>query len=112
MSKYVVCALYKFVTLENFEEMRAPLLNKMEESGVKGTLLLALEGVNGTISGTRQGINAVLHWLNDDPRINPISFKESYDEEQPFYRTKVKLKKKSLPWVFLVLILLERLVLM
>lgn len=94
MSKYVVCALYKFVTLENYQEMRAPLLDVMEKSGVKGTLLLALEGINGTISGTREGIDMVLAWLNSDERIKPVSHKESFDEEQPFYRTKVKLKKE------------------
>lgn len=94
MSNYVVCALYKFVTLDNFKEMRAPLLETMEKNGVKGTLLLALEGINGTVSGTREGIDIILDYLNQDPRLNPISFKESYDEEQPFYRTKVKLKKE------------------
>lgn len=94
MSKYVVCALYKFVTLENYKEMRQPLLNTMEANGIKGTLLLAVEGINGTVSGTREGIDALLAYLNQDPRINPISFKESLDENQPFYRTKVKLKKE------------------
>lgn len=94
MSQYVVCALYKFVTLENYKELRQPLLSVMEENGVKGTLLLALEGINGTISGTREGIDTVLNWLNSDPRINPVSFKESFDSTQPFYRTKVKLKKE------------------
>ncbi|UAA37309.1 rhodanese-related sulfurtransferase [Paraneptunicella aestuarii] len=94
MSQYVVCALYKFVTLENYKEMRAPLQDVMEKSGVKGTLLLALEGINGTISGTREGIDAVLAWLNSDERIQPVSYKESFDEEQPFYRTKVKLKNE------------------
>ncbi|WP_026294424.1 oxygen-dependent tRNA uridine(34) hydroxylase TrhO [Salinimonas chungwhensis] len=94
MSQYIVCAMYKFVTLEDFQQLRAPLLAKMEEEGIKGTLLLASEGVNGTVSGTRQGIDNLVAWLNADTRINPISTKESLHEEQPFYRTKVKLKRE------------------
>ncbi|MGK0503849.1 MAG: UPF0176 protein [Alteromonadaceae bacterium] len=94
MSTYIVCAMYKFVALENFEAMRQPLLSAMESNGIKGTLLLASEGINGTVSGTREGIDGLLQYLNADERINPISCKESLHEEQPFYRTKVKLKKE------------------
>ncbi|MEG3768568.1 rhodanese-related sulfurtransferase, partial [Alteromonas sp. 14N.309.X.WAT.G.H12] len=94
MSNYIVCAMYKFVALDNFEAMRQPLLKKMEEQGIKGTLLLANEGINGTVSGSREGIDNLLAYLNSDSRINPISTKESLHEEQPFYRTKVKLKKE------------------
>ncbi|AMJ74511.1 oxygen-dependent tRNA uridine(34) hydroxylase TrhO [Alteromonas stellipolaris] len=94
MSKYIVCAMYKFVALENFEAMRQPLLTAMESNGIKGPLLLASEGINGTVSGTREGIDGLLQYLNADERINPISCKESLHEEQPFYRTKVKLKKE------------------
>ena len=94
MSQYIVCAMYKFVALENFESMRQPLVEKMEALGIKGTLLLAHEGINGTVSGTREGIDGLLAYLNSDERINPISYKESLHEEQPFYRTKVKLKKE------------------
>ena len=90
----VICAMYKFVTLENYQEIRQPLWDFMEEHEIKGTLLLALEGINGTVSGSRAAIDALLNWLNKDERINPISFKESYEDSQPFYRTKVKLKKE------------------
>ena len=93
-TQYVVCALYKFVTLSDYQQMRAPLLEKMQLLNIKGTLLLASEGINGTVSGTREGIDALLAWLNQDERLNPISFKESFDESQPFHRTKVKLKKE------------------
>lgn len=94
MSKIVVCALYKFVTLEDFEALREPLLNMMQEQGVKGTLLLAKEGINGTVAGTREGIDALLSWLKKDSRLADVSYKESFDEEIPFNRTKVKLKKE------------------
>jgi len=94
MSNIVVSALYKFATLEDFSELRQPLLELMEEQQVKGTLLLAKEGINGTIAGDRKGIDAVLNWLRSDPRLADIQTKESYEKEMPFYRTKVKLKKE------------------
>ena len=90
----VVCALYKFVTLENFEEIRQPLLDVMLDNDVKGTLLLAQEGINGTIAGTRQGIDNVLTWIKSDERLAELDHKESFEEFMPFYRTKVKLKKE------------------
>lgn len=90
----VVCAMYKFVTLDNFEQLRQPLLDEMLRLDVKGTLLLAKEGINGTVAASRESIDALLNWLKRDPRLADISYKESYDEENPFYRTKVKLKKE------------------
>lgn len=90
----VVCALYQFVRLEHFEDLRQPLLDCMLANDVKGTLLLAAEGINGTISGSRNGIDAVLDHLRAHPELATLDCKESYDEKQPFYRTKVKLKKE------------------
>jgi len=94
MSQVVVCALYKFVTLDDFEAIREPLRLKMEEFGVRGTLLLAKEGINGTVAASREGIDNLLAWLKSDPRLAELDYKESYDESNPFYRTKVKLKKE------------------
>ena len=94
MSHIVVVALYKFVTLEDFEALRQPLLDTMNEHEVKGTLLLALEGINGTVAGTREGTTALLEWLRRDARLNDLDWKESFCEDMPFYRTKVKLKKE------------------
>ncbi len=94
MSTFVVCAMYKFVALEDYQQIRQPLLDVMEANGIKGTLLLASEGLNGTVSGSRQGIDSLLAYLNSDDRLNPISYKESFHDVQPFYRTKVKLKKE------------------
>ncbi|WP_462382911.1 oxygen-dependent tRNA uridine(34) hydroxylase TrhO [Pseudomonas sp. Marseille-QA0892] len=90
----VVAAMYKFVSLPDFTELRQPLLDTMLVNGVKGTLLLAEEGINGTVSGTREGIDGLLAWLRSDQRLVDIDHKESYCDEQPFYRTKVKLKKE------------------
>jgi len=94
MNQIVVCALYKFVTLENFQGLRQPLHNVLEANQVRGTLLLANEGINGTIAGSRAGINNVLNWLRNDPRLSDIDYKESFTDTMPFNRAKVKLKKE------------------
>jgi len=94
MSQVVVCALYKFVTLDDYVELREPLREVMESNGVRGTLLLAKEGINGTVAASREGIDALLAWLKADPRLADTVYKESFDEANPFYRTKVKLKKE------------------
>jgi UPF0176 protein len=93
-SLFLVCALYKFVTLENYQEMREPLREFMEVNHIRGTILLAHEGLNGTVSGPKVGVDALLAYLNQDERISPISHKFSWHKDQPFYRTKVKLKKE------------------
>lgn len=91
---YVVAAMYRFVRLDDFEALRAPLHRVMLDNQVKGTLLLAREGVNGTIAGSRQGVDAVMAWLRSDTRLAPIEVKESCTDDNPFYRTKVKLKNE------------------
>ncbi len=94
MSKTVVCALYKFVTLEDYETLRDLLLKIMLDNEVRGTLLLAKEGINGTVAGSRAGIDNLLAWFQLDSRFADIAYKESFDEGAPFNRTKVKLKKE------------------
>lgn len=94
MSHIVVCALYKFVTLDNFHAIQQPLLNLMLQHDIKGTLLLAQEGINGTVAGSRDSIDRLLGFLQSDPRLSNISYKESYTSEPPFLRSRVKLKKE------------------
>jgi len=94
MKPIVVCALYKFVTLESFQTLRQPLLDVMDANQVRGTLLLAYEGINGTIAGSRNAIDKVLEWLRSDPRLTDIDHKESFTDNIPFNRAKVKLKKE------------------
>lgn len=94
MSSYIVAALYKFAHLPDYAALRDPLLNCMLRNKVIGSLLLAEEGINGTIAGERAGIDAVLAHLKSDPRLADLPHKESTAEEVPFYRTKVKLKKE------------------
>src|SRR5690606_35491414 len=94
MADFLVAALYKFVHLPNFREMRAPLLTHCEEQGVKGTLLLAEEGINGTIAGTEKGIRCVLDWIRAQPSLAGLEHKEYWAPKMPFYRMKVKLKRE------------------
>ena len=92
--KIVVTALYHFVKLEQFENLRQPLLDTMLNNNVRGTLLLASEGINGTIAGEQAGMDKVLDWIRQDERLANFDSKVSYTDEMPFYRTKVKLKKE------------------
>lgn len=94
MANVVVCALYKFVTLEDYQDIKPPLLNFMLAQDLRGTLLLAHEGINGTVAGTRHAVNALLAFLGNDPRLANVSYKESFVDEVPFLRTRVKLKKE------------------
>ncbi|RKZ97243.1 MAG: hypothetical protein DRQ42_09810, partial [Gammaproteobacteria bacterium] len=94
MPQIIVCALYKFVTLNDYQDIKAPLLNFMLAQNIRGTLLLASEGINGTVAGSRQDIDHLLSFLRDDPRLAHLSFKESFIDEMPFLRTRVKLKKE------------------
>jgi UPF0176 protein len=90
----VVTALYKFVRLEDFEQLQKPLLSVLTTHEIKGTILLAKEGINGTVAGSRAAIDTLYRWFENDQRLVNMSYKESFDETVPFYRTKVKLKKE------------------
>lgn len=94
MNQIVVAALYKFVALPDYQDLREPLIAECAAAGIKGTLLLAAEGINGTVAGTREGIDQVLNYLKQDSRLVDLSHKESFDEVMPFYRMKVKLKRE------------------
>lgn len=94
MQTVVVCALYKFVRLDNYQALRDPLLELMLSLKVRGTLLLATEGINGTVAGSRDGVDQVLHWLRAVPELDGLDCKESSSDELPFKRSRVKLKKE------------------
>ncbi|MFT4521039.1 MAG: UPF0176 protein [Halioglobus sp.] len=95
MSEHVVvAALYKFVTLDDYHELREPLLDACVNAGTRGTLLLAQEGINGTIAGSREAVDQVLSYLKEDKRFADLAHKESTDDHLPFHRMKVKLKNE------------------
>lgn len=89
-----MAALYKFVSLPDYQEIQQPLLAECQKLGIKGTLLLAEEGINGTIAGTRENIDAILAYLRSDSRFSDLEHKESFSGKMPFIRMKVKLKKE------------------
>lgn len=94
MNETVIAALYKFTGLSDFQALREPLLDECQRLQLKGTLLLAHEGINGTVAGRRDAIDSLLAWLRKIPALADIEHKESFDDDQPFYRMKVKLKKE------------------
>jgi len=94
MSKIVVAALYQFTRFADHKSLRAPLQAVCDTHGVKGSLLLAQEGINGTIAGSRAGIDAVLAAIRALPGCADLVHKESLAYEIPFLRMKVKLKKE------------------
>jgi len=93
-NKIVVAAMYKFVHLPDFIKLRKKLIQVCEKQSLKGTLLLAEEGINGTVAGDRDGIDNLLYFLRQDPRFLDLEHKESFASEMPFYRMKVRLKKE------------------
>ena len=96
MSPLVVAAFYQFAELPDYRELRPAVLDVCTSNRIRGTLLLAEEGINGTIAGTREGIDAVRAWLDLDGRFGRLEYKESLMDADsvPFYRMKVKLKKE------------------
>lgn len=92
MKPFVVAAFYKFVALADCETLRQSLHQLCEENAIRGTILLAHEGINATISGALESINRVLDCLKSDARFADLTVKFSQHEEQPFARLKVKIK--------------------
>ena len=89
-----VCALYRFATFPDPAALREPLLAVAEAHGIRGTLLLANEGINGTIAGTQDGIEAVLDHIRTLPGCAELDYKDSTAETMPFHRMKVRLKRE------------------
>ncbi len=90
----IVAALYKFTRFEDPDALREPLRALCEAHGVKGSLLIASEGINGTIAGSRAGIDAVLAHIRGLPGCADLEWKESTAAEMPFGRIKVRLKQE------------------
>ena len=91
---FLTAAFYRFVVLDDTEQLRPQLLAQCQAQQVKGNVLLAPEGINGTIAGPEAGVRAVLAWLRADPRLAALVHKEAWATEDPFYRMKVSLKRE------------------
>ncbi len=90
----LVCALYHFVPLEDCKALGERLRQQLGLLNIKGTVLVAREGINGTIAGSRESVTAFRQWLQADPRFAQLTASESFASELPFYRTKVKVKQE------------------
>ncbi|MDN5247632.1 MAG: rhodanese-related sulfurtransferase [Wolbachia endosymbiont of Tyrophagus putrescentiae] len=91
---FVIATFYHFTELSNYYDMKNEIKITCDSLEIKGTILLAEEGVNATISGTRDAINNVFGFLHSDHRLEDLTWKESYATYQPFSKMKVRLKKE------------------
>ncbi|MEM7620642.1 MAG: rhodanese-related sulfurtransferase [Pseudomonadota bacterium] len=95
---YKVAALYKFVALDDFQDLQQPILAFCKAYDIKGTLLLAQEGINGTIAGPHEAIDNLIAYLSTDPMFEKcfqdLDVKFSFASTPPFLRIRVRLKKE------------------
>lgn len=94
MQTYLIAAFYKFVSLEDYQRLKKPFLRAMNSWQIKGTIILAKEGINGTICGEESHVNQFFEYLNQDPRINPLNFNTTWDDTIPFSKAKIKLRQE------------------
>ncbi len=94
MAEFLTAAFYKFVDLPDCADLRQVLLDICLAQEVKGLIILAPEGINGTIAGQPENVLTVLDFLKRDPRLADLSHKQSLAPRQPFYRMKVRLKRE------------------
>ena len=94
MPMYIVAALYHFTRFADPATLRGPLLDLCRARAISGTLLLAGEGINGTIAGDRAGVDAVLAHIRALPGCADLDWKESTAVDAPFHRMKVRLKRE------------------
>lgn len=93
-NQFVIASFYHFFDFADFVEKRLPLLSFLKENDIKGSILVAPEGINGTVGGSRQSIDSMLAYLADEIIGGSFEHKESFSEKPPFIRTKVRLKKE------------------
>jgi UPF0176 protein len=93
-NEILVAALYKFVEINDLLSLQDNLYNICEENNIMGTILIADEGINGTISGKHNEIKETISTLMSDSRFSNIEIKYSSTDKQPFHRMKVRLKKE------------------
>tara|TARA_B100002019_G_scaffold20985_1_gene15981 strand:- start:1036 stop:1971 length:936 start_codon:yes stop_codon:yes gene_type:complete len=93
-NEILVAALYKFVEIDDLHSLQSNLYEICEKNNIMGTILIANEGINGTISGKTNEINQTISLLKSDKRFANIEIKYSSTDKQPFHRMKVRLKKE------------------
>ena len=90
----VISAFYKFVALDDHQAVRTQLLAVAEANDMRGSVLVAPEGINGTLAGSRTNTNAFFDQVRSDARLTDLEVKESFSDTMPFLRIKVRLKKE------------------
>ncbi len=98
VTKFLTVAFYHFAEILNYQAFQGPLLKFCNKQNIKGTILLADEGINGTVSGQKDAVLALIQYIKYDKifndKFNTLSYKESWASANPFYRMKVRLKKE------------------
>jgi len=89
-----VAAFYKFVPLDDIEKLQQGIREACQDGGLLGTVLLAHEGINGTVAGSPEGIGGLFAFLHSTAGLEDLGSKVSYCRQNPFYRMKVRLKKE------------------
>lgn len=91
---FIIATFYHFVELSNYYDMKDEIKTACDNIELKGTILLAEEGINATVSGERNAIDKIFDFLRSDYRLRDLTWKESAAEYQPFSKMKVKLKRE------------------
>ncbi|MDR0288850.1 MAG: rhodanese-related sulfurtransferase [Rickettsiales bacterium] len=91
---FVIATFYHFVELSNYYDMKDEIKAAYDDVELRGTILLAEEGINATISGGRSAIDKTFDFLRSDYRLKDLTWKESAAEYQPFSKMKVRLKRE------------------
>ena len=94
LDRLLVVAFYKFVRLNDLTSLQYEIESWCRSNDVFGIVLLASEGINSTIAGPREGVLRVLEMIRQDARLSDMRWKESFAEEQPFHKLRVRLKKE------------------
>ena len=94
LDKYIISTFYKFLVLENYKELKIKFDKSLSKTNIKGTILLANEGVNGTIAGSESDLKKFFLYLDKFSQFKDITPKFSSSNKNPFLRMKVRLKKE------------------
>ncbi len=91
---FAIRAFYRFVELADYTQLKDPMLEFCKANSIKGTILLAREGINSTVSATPENLQKLWDYFAQDERLKDIPHKDSFAHTQPFERMKVRLKKE------------------
>jgi UPF0176 protein len=94
VSRFLNLSAYRFVTLNDLADLRESVRSHAQQAGLKGTVLLAEEGINFCLAGPPAGLDAFMAWLDADSRFAGLTAKRSWSDQPPFGRLLVKVKRE------------------